>query len=116
MKWNLCLEHPCPDLLVIICIEFQYNLDFISSHVLDPETFAQVMDRSRDRVDSVVFFVRDKLRLEVEIIILSLDLFIFHILLCRHNVRVMMKIGIYSTSCTLSYCIKQFILQPFDGF
>lgn len=30
-----------------------------------PETFARVMDRSRDRVDSVVFFVRDKLRLEV---------------------------------------------------
>jgi len=29
-----------------------------------PETFARVMDRSRDRVDSVVFFVRDKLRLE----------------------------------------------------
>ena len=29
------------------------------------ETLARVTDRSRDRVDSVMFFVRDKLRLEV---------------------------------------------------
>jgi hypothetical protein len=38
---------------------------FIQIVILFSETYARVMDRSRDRVDSVVFFVRDKLRLEV---------------------------------------------------
>ena len=54
------LDHQVSSLSLSFCIML-----FIQIVILFSETYARVMDRSRDRVDSVVFFVRDKLRLEV---------------------------------------------------
>lgn len=54
------LDHQVSTLSLSFCI-----ILFIQIVILFSETYARVMDRSRDRVDSVVFFVRDKLRLEV---------------------------------------------------